>query len=89
MQKKETSYLNRISVIFVVKDTVFIALRVPRGSGHVQQDEPSIMGFIDNDLVELDGCVHPSYVGVIPVSDKRFKKKTWKWCLSVLFELTV
>lgn len=56
---------------FSVKDTVLVSLRVPRGSGHVEQDNPGIVGFVDDDLVELDGGVHPPDVGVVPEGETR------------------
>lgn len=48
-----------------VKDTVLISFSVLRGSWHVEQDKPGIMGFVDDDLVEFDRSVHPPHIGVI------------------------
>lgn len=54
-----------------VKDTVLVSVRVPGGSGHVEQDEPGIVGFVDDDLVELDGGVHAPDIGVVPEGKTR------------------
>lgn len=48
-----------------VKDTVLVSFRVLGGSWHVEQDEPGVVGLVDDDLVELDGGVHPPDVGVV------------------------
>lgn len=53
-----------------VKDTVLVSLWVPGGSRHVEQDDPGIVGLVDDDLVELDGRVHSSDVGVVPAQRK-------------------
>lgn len=50
----------------VFKDTVLVSLRVPGRSRHVEQDEPGFVRLVDDDLVELDGGVHPPDVGVVP-----------------------
>lgn len=49
-----------------VKDTVLVSIWVPGGSWHVEQDNLGIMGFVDNDLIELDSSVHPSDIGMVP-----------------------
>lgn len=48
------------------KDTVLVSLRVLGGSWHVEQDQSGIVGFVDDDLVELDSGVHPPDIGVVP-----------------------
>lgn len=53
------------------KDTVLVSLRVLGGSGHVEQDKPCIVGFVDNDLVEFDSSVHAPDVGVVPERRRR------------------
>lgn len=56
---------------FSRKDTVLVSFRVLRGSWHVEQNKPGIVGFIHDDLVEFDGGVHPPDVGVVSESRQR------------------
>lgn len=63
--------LSLVSLSFNQKDTVFIPLWVSGGSRHVQQHQSGIVGFVDDDLVELDSSVHPPDVGVVPVREER------------------
>ncbi len=53
------------------QDTVLVSLRVLGRPGHVEEDQPGIMGFIDDHLVEFDGGVHPPHVGMISVTETR------------------
>lgn len=52
------------------KDTVLISFRVPGRSGHIEEDQPSIVGFIDNNLIEFYSCVHAAYIRMISVTHK-------------------
>lgn len=47
------------------KDTVLVSFRVAWGAWHVEQHQLGLMGLVDDDLIELDGCVHASYVGLV------------------------
>lgn len=67
------------SATLSVKDTVLVSLRVLRGSWHVEQDESGIVGFVDDDLVELDGGVHPPDIGVVPERKRDAFNKLWNY----------
>lgn len=48
------------------KDTVFIPSSVPRWSGHVEQNQVSSLRLVDHHLVQLDSCVHPTNIWLVP-----------------------
>lgn len=56
------------------KDTVLISIRVLRGSGHVEEDQPSIMGFIDYNLIEFYSGVHAAYIRMVSETHKSHDK---------------
>lgn len=58
------------SATLIVKDTVLVSVWVLGGSWHVQQDKSGIMGFVHDDLVELDSSVHPPDIGVVPAGKR-------------------
>lgn len=57
------------------KDTVLISLCIPGWSWHVEKYQPGIMGFIYDNLIEFDCCVHAPHIGVIPAEVMRHIKK--------------
>lgn len=63
------------SATLIVKDTVLVSVWVLGGSWHVQQDESGIMGFVHDDLVELDSGVHPPDIGMVPAGKRNAFKE--------------
>jgi len=49
-----------------VKDTVLVPVGVARRPRHVEEHQSSVVGPVDDDLVQLHGRVHPPHVGLIP-----------------------
>lgn len=47
------------------KDTVLVSLCISGRSWHVEEDESSIVRFVDNDFIEFDSSVHSSDIRVI------------------------
>lgn len=52
--------------MYLIKDTVLVSSPVLRGAGHVEQDQMSPLGFVDNHLVELHRCVHAANIRLVP-----------------------
>lgn len=48
------------------KDTVLVTLPTFWGAWHIQQDELSILGLVENHTIELHSSMHPSDVGLVP-----------------------
>lgn len=74
VREKQFHTLNVVlssSSYIILKDTVFVPLWVSGGSWHVEQHEPGVVRFVDDDFVELDSGVHPSDVGVVPGRKER------------------
>lgn len=49
-----------------MKDTVFISSSVLGWSRHVEQDQVSSLRLVDHHLVQLDSCVHPTNIRLVP-----------------------
>lgn len=48
------------------KDTIFVSSPVLWGAGHVEQDQMSPLGFVDDHLVELHRCMHAADIRLVP-----------------------
>lgn len=61
-RKITTAYRVTINYLETHKDTILIAALLLGGSWKVDKNKLSIMGLLDDDLVDPDGSVHSSHI---------------------------
>lgn len=72
-----------------VQDTVLVSFRVLGRPGHVEEDQPGIMGFVDDHLVEFNGGVHPPHIGLISVTDTSLNNSSTNYPLYLIIIITI